>query len=179
AGIVVVPIPGVSAVVTALSISGLPADRHLFLGFLPRKGRERSRLLRQAAESEWSVVLYEAPPRLVALLEDLAAAAGAERTVVVTRELTKLHEEIRSSTLHEAVEHFTAHPPRGELTIVLEGAGDSPTPAESEQDPMATASGLARELLEGGMSRKATVQHLIKTLGLPRNDVYRLVMELP
>jgi 16S rRNA (cytidine1402-2'-O)-methyltransferase len=175
AGMTVVPIPGVSAVATALSVSGLPADRHLFLGFLPRKGKERERLIRQAAEFEWSVVLYEAPPRLGALLADLAEAAGVNRTVVVARELTKLHEEIRSSTLGEAAEYFAAHPPRGELTIVLEGAGYREDALPTGPDTTA----LAAELLAGGMTRKAVVQHLIKTVGLPRNDAYRLVMELP
>ena len=79
AGITVVPIPGPSAVATALSAAGLPGDRYLFLGFVPRKGRERARLLGRAAAEEWSVVLFEAPPRLVALLEDLMQVAGPAR----------------------------------------------------------------------------------------------------
>jgi 16S rRNA (cytidine1402-2'-O)-methyltransferase len=116
AGVTVVPIPGPSAVATVLSAAGLPADRYLFLGFIPRKGRERTRLLTRAAGEEWSVVFFEAPPRLVALLEDLIPLAGPGRTVVVGRELTKLHEDIRAGTLGEMADYYTGIPPRGELT---------------------------------------------------------------
>src|SRR4051812_21064282 len=98
-GIAVIPIPGPSAVATALSAAGFPADRYLFLGFLPRKGGERARLLARAAVEEWSVVLFEAPGRLGALLQDLARLTGPERQAAVARELTKLHEEFRSGTL--------------------------------------------------------------------------------
>ncbi|HUF36764.1 MAG TPA: 16S rRNA (cytidine(1402)-2'-O)-methyltransferase, partial [Gemmatimonadales bacterium] len=115
-GFVVVPIPGPSAVATALSASGLAADRYLFLGFPPRKGGERQRLLRRAAEEEWSVVLFEAPPRLAALLADLAAVAGPDRRAVVARELTKLHEEFRAGTLAELADYYSQVAPRGELT---------------------------------------------------------------
>src|SRR5688572_9781453 len=94
AAIPVIPIPGPSAVTTLLSAAGLPADRYLFLGFIPRKGKERVRLLTRAATEEWSVVFFEAPPRLVALLEDLIPLAGPGRPVVIGRELTKVHEEI-------------------------------------------------------------------------------------
>ena len=83
AGFAVIPIPGASAIATALSAAGLPADRYLFLGFIPRKGKERSRLLSRAAAEEWSVVFFEAPPRLLALLEDLIPLAGPGRTAVV------------------------------------------------------------------------------------------------
>ena len=83
AGCTVVPIPGPSAVATALSAAGLPSDRYLFLGFIPRKGGERTRLIARAAAEEWSVVFFEAPPRLGALLRDLAAAAGPGRRVVI------------------------------------------------------------------------------------------------
>ena len=100
AGFPVVPLPGPSAVGTALSAAGLPADRYLFLGFVPRKGKERARLLQQALSSEWTVVFYEAPSRLVELLSDLATQQP-ERQVVVARELTKLHEEFRAGTVAE------------------------------------------------------------------------------
>jgi 16S rRNA (cytidine1402-2'-O)-methyltransferase len=111
AGITVVPIPGASAVATALSAAGLPGDRYLFLGFLPRKGKERARLVARAGSEEWSVVLFEAAPRLVTLLADLVSVAGGEREAVVARELTKIHEEIRGGTLAELVDYFTAGSP--------------------------------------------------------------------
>ncbi len=175
AGIRVVPIPGVSAGAAALSVAGLPADRYLFLGFVPRKGKERDRLLRLAVGSEWTVVFYEAPTRLVHLLEDLAATAGASRQVVVARELTKLFEEIWPGTLADAVAHYAAEPPKGEVTVILAGAEGSP-PAEPAPADLSRKAG---DLLAAGMSRKAAVQELVKSAGVPRNQAYRIVMELP
>lgn len=175
AGVPVVPIPGVSAVATALSASGLAGDRYLFLGFVPRKGSERTRLLARAAAEEWSTVFFEAPSRLAVLLADLAAVAGGARLACVARELTKLHEEFRSGTLAELAGYYAEHEPRGEITLVLEGGG---TPAEPP-DRTAEAGALATELLAQGISRKEAVRRIVETLGLARNDAYRLVMELP
>ena len=174
-GITVVPIPGPSAVATALSASGLKGDRYLFLGFIPRKGSERTRLLARAAAEEWSVVFFEAPPRLTDLLEDLARTVGGSRRAVVARELTKLHEEFRAGTLTELAGYYSEHPPRGEITIVLEGSG---TPAEPP-DRTGEAVEQATLLLAEGLTRREVVRRISETLGLPRNDAYRLVMELP
>jgi 16S rRNA (cytidine1402-2'-O)-methyltransferase len=174
-GILVVPIPGASAVMAALSASGLPADRHLFLGFLPRKGRERSRILGRAAQEEWSVVFFEAPARLTTLLEDLAALAGADRRAAVARELTKLHEEIRAGTLGELADYYRMTPPKGEVTIVLEGTGaPAPSPDRTE-DAMEQATSLLAE----GLTRREVARRLTESMGLPRNEAYKLVMELP
>jgi 16S rRNA (cytidine1402-2'-O)-methyltransferase len=175
AGISVVPIPGPSAVTTLLSAAGLPADRYLFLGFIPRKGRERTRLLTRAATEEWSVVFFEAPPRVAALLEDLIPLAGAGRAVVIGRELTKLHEEIRGGTLREMADYFTAVPARGELTVILQGTGEPASPPDRTEDAMEQASTLLAE----GLSRREVAQRLTQSLGLPRNEAYKLVMELP
>jgi 16S rRNA (cytidine1402-2'-O)-methyltransferase len=175
AGFAVVPIPGPSAVATALSAAGLPGDRYLFLGFLPRKGGERARLLQRVAAEEWSVVLFEAAPRLAALLHDLALAAGPSRRVTVARELTKLHEELRSGTLGELADYYSEVPPRGELTIVVEGTG---TPAEPP-DRTADATEEATALLAEGLSRREVARRLTESLGMSRNDAYRLVMGLP
>jgi 16S rRNA (cytidine1402-2'-O)-methyltransferase len=175
AGVSVVPIPGPSAVATALSASGLTGDRYLFLGFIPRKGRERARLLHRAATEEWSVILYEAPTRLVSLLEDLIPLAGADRTVVVARELTKLHEEIRSGTVGELVDYYSSAPPRGEVTVVLQGTGTPPADPDRSED----AAEQAATLLAEGLTRREVVRRLTESLGLPRNEAYRLVMELP
>jgi 16S rRNA (cytidine1402-2'-O)-methyltransferase len=174
-GIAVVPIPGPSAVATALSATGFKADRYLFLGFVPRKGSERARLLARAAGEEWSVVFFEAPPRLADLLADLAAAAGGGRRAIVARELTKLHEELRLGTVDELAEYFSANPPRGELTVVLEGTGVPPPPPDCTED----ARERATLLLAEGLTRREVVRRLSDTLGLSRNDAYRLVMELP
>jgi 16S rRNA (cytidine1402-2'-O)-methyltransferase len=174
-GITVIPIPGPSAVATVLSASGFPADRYLFLGFIPRKGSERARLLARAAAEEWSVVLFEAPSRLAALLRDLAIAAGAERPAVVGRELTKLHEEFRADTLAGLVNYYSEVPPRGELTIVLQGTGAPAVPADRTEDAVEHAT----MLLAQGLTRREVVRRLTEAFGLPRNDAYRLVMELP
>jgi 16S rRNA (cytidine1402-2'-O)-methyltransferase len=175
AGHTVVPIPGPSAVATALSAAGLSGDRYLFLGFLPRKGAARARLLERAAGEEWSVVFFEAPTRLVALLADLAKVTGASRQAVVARELTKVHEEVRHGTLAELVDYYSEFPPRGELTIVVEGTGAPAAPPDRTDEAMERAT----ELLADGMSRREVARLLTETHGLSRNDAYRLVMELP
>jgi 16S rRNA (cytidine1402-2'-O)-methyltransferase len=174
-GITVVPIPGPSAVATALSAAGLKGDRYLFLGFVPRKGGERTRLLARAAAEEWTVVFFEAPTRLTDLLEDVARVAGGGRRAVVARELTKLHEELRAGTLDELAGYYTEHPPRGEITLVVEGTGAP----EEPPDRTAEAVEQATLLLAEGLTRREVVRRLSETLGLPRNDAYRLVMELP
>jgi 16S rRNA (cytidine1402-2'-O)-methyltransferase len=175
AGHTVIPIPGPSAVATALSAAGLPGDRYLFLGFLPRKGSARARLLERAAAEEWSVVFFEAPTRLVALLTDLMKSAGPQRQGIVARELTKLHEEVRAGTLAELADYYSEFPPRGELTIVVEGTGAPAAPPDRTDEAMERAS----ELLAEGMSRREVARLLTETHGLSRNDAYRLVMELP
>ena len=175
AGFSVVPIPGPSAVAVALSASGFSGDRYLFIGFVPRKGRERARLLTRAAAEEWTTVFFEAPPRLVALLEDLISLTGPDRPAVVARELTKVHEEIRSGTLEELAAHYAAIPPKGELTVVLQGTG-APAP---EPDRTDDAVEQATSLLAEGLTRREVVRRLTESLGMPRNDAYRLVMELP
>jgi 16S rRNA (cytidine1402-2'-O)-methyltransferase len=174
AGYTVVPIPGPSAVATALSASGLPADRYLFLGFIPRKGRGRDRLVKSAVSCEWTVVLYEAPSRLVDLLRDLAAEAGDDRPAVVCRELTKMHEEFRAGTLSDLATYYETNEPRGEITVVL-AAG---MPQDETPDPQDTAF-RAAELLATGLTRKAVVQQLVSETGVARNDAYRIVTSLP
>ncbi len=174
AGVVVVPIPGPSAVATALSAAGLPADRYCFMGFVPRKGSERRRLLARAAAEEWTTVFFEAPGRLHDLLSDLAEVAGPDREAVVARELTKLHEEVRAGTLGGLLLHYGEEGPRGEVTVLLRGTGEPPVEPDRTEEGVA----LARELLAGGHTRKETVREVVDRLGIPRNDAYRMVMDL-
>lgn len=174
AGLAVSPVPGVSAVTAALSAAGFPADRYLFLGFVPRKGADRARLLDRAAAEEWCVVFFEAPARLVELLRDLAARAGAGRRAAVARELTKLHEEVRAGTLAELADYYSREPPRGEITLVLEGTGVPPPPPDRSEEARAAA----RTLLAGGLSRREAARRVSASFGLARNQAYRLVMEL-
>ena len=169
----VVSVPGPTAVAAALAVSGLPADRYLFLGFLPRKGGERKRLLAAVAESEWTVVLFEAPTRIAELLSDLAAACGLERRATLARELTKIFEEIRAGTLGELAGYYEEAPPRGEITLVVAGTGRAPVAARPP-DPETRA----RELLEQGMTRKDIAERLAAETGITRNAAYRLVTEL-
>ena len=170
----VVTVPGPTAVAAALSVSGLAADRYLFLGFLPRKGGERRRLLDLVAQSEWTVVLFEAPPRVAALLEDLAAACGGERRAAVARELTKVFEETRAGTLEELAGYYAAAPPRGEVTVLVAGAGKR----VREEEPPPDAEARARALLAQGMTRRDVADQLAAETGITRNTAYRLVNEL-
>ena len=174
AGFPVVPLPGASAVTTALSASGFPADRYLFLGFVPRKGGERTRLLAQACAEEWTVVCFEAPSRLAALLQDLVRIAGGGRRAVVARELTKIHEEVREGTLAELADYYSRNEPKGEVTLLLAGTGVPAPPVDRTDEGRA----LARRLLDAGTSRREAAQRLAAELGLARNEAYRLVMEL-
>jgi 16S rRNA (cytidine1402-2'-O)-methyltransferase len=175
AGIAIVPIPGASAVSTALSASGFIGHRYLFLGFIPRKGRDRVRLLTRAATEEWSVVFYEAPPRLAGLLADLMPLTGGSRRVVVARELTKLHEEIRAGTVAELADYYAETAVRGEITVVLEGTGVPPAEPDRTED----ATEQATTLLAEGLTRREVVRRLTESMGIPRNEAYKLVMELP
>ncbi|HEX6644912.1 MAG TPA: 16S rRNA (cytidine(1402)-2'-O)-methyltransferase [Gemmatimonadales bacterium] len=174
AGIRVVPIPGASAVATAVSVSGFEGDRYLFLGFVPRKGADRQRLLARAAKEEWPTVFFEAPNRLVDLLGDLAKEAGPARRATVARELTKMHEEIRTGTLEELVAHFEAAEPRGEITLVLSGTGEPEAPPDRSGEGTA----LAEALLSAGLTRRDVVEQLTERLGIARNEAYRMVMEI-
>lgn len=174
AGFTVVPIPGPSAVTAAISVSGFPADRYLFLGFAPRKGPERDRWLRQAATAGVTVVCFEAPSRVEELLRDLALGGAAGRQGCVGREITKLHEEFRVGSLEALARWAGEHPPRGEVTIVLAPAAEV---EEAGPDPEA-ARHLATELLAAGRSKRDVVREVADRTGLPRNTVYDLVMEL-
>src|SRR5437899_2114750 len=169
----VVTIPGPTAVAAALAVSGLPADRYLFLGFLPRKGSERRRLLEMVAKSEWTVVLFEAPQRTAELLADLAAACGGERRAAVARELTKVFEETRAGTLTELAGYYAQAPARGEVTVVVAGSG-KPVREERPPDPEARA----RALLAQGLTRKDVAERIAEETGITRNKAYRLVNEL-
>lgn len=173
AGITVVAVPGPTAVAAALSVSGLPADRHTFLGFLPRRGAERRRLFEAVRTSPWTTVLFESPERLTRLLEQLAAACGGDREAAVARELTKIHEEVRAGTLGELAVYYREHPPRGEASVVVAGAPTAAAPAAAD-----AARRLARRLLEQGLSRRDAAGRLARDCGLPRNEAYRIVTEL-
>jgi 16S rRNA (cytidine1402-2'-O)-methyltransferase len=173
AGVAVEVVPGPSAVLTALVLSGLPADRFVFEGFLPRKGRERTARIAAVVGEPRTVVLFEAPHRVRATLAELVAAAGPDRPVVVTRELTKLHEEVWRGPLGGAVAHVEASAPRGEYTIVLagrEGAGEAASDADLE-------AALRAELAAGASARDAAA-NVAAGFSVPRRRAYELATRL-
>lgn len=171
AGFSVVPIPGPSAVTAAISVSGFPGDRYLFLGFAPRKGPDRDRWLRQAATAGVTIVCFEAPGRVEELLRDLALGGATGRQGCVGREITKLHEEFRVGTLEALTTWAAEHPPRGEVTIVLAPAVEA---GEEGPDPEA-ARRLATELLAAGRSKRDVVREVADRTGVSRNVVYDMV----
>ncbi|MEM9543613.1 MAG: 16S rRNA (cytidine(1402)-2'-O)-methyltransferase [Cyanobacteria bacterium P01_E01_bin.42] len=169
----VVPIPGVSAGITALTASGLPCDRFIFEGFLPPRGKARRDRLATLQTESCTLILYEAPHRLLSSLADLAEVLGGDRAIVTARELTKLHEEFWQGTLAEAIAYYTQHPPRGEFTLVFAGASpQSKTLTEAE------IAGELTQLLRSGMSRSQASRHLAKVADIPRRRVYQIALSL-
>lgn len=126
AGMPVVPVPGPSAILAALVVSGFPADEFAFVGFLPRKGRQRREALERLAVENRAVVLYESPHRLVRTLSDLHGVIGGDRRVAVARELTKVYEEVVRGTLTEVLALFDTREVKGEITVVIDAPGASP-----------------------------------------------------
>jgi 16S rRNA (cytidine1402-2'-O)-methyltransferase len=169
-GIPVTSIPGPSALVTALTLAGLPTDRFLFGGFLPGKDKARGDVLSELAVVPATLVFYETGPRLVDSLEAMARLLPG-RDIAVARELTKLHEECRTGTADEMVEHYTAHPPRGEIVLMAGPPGAAPAPDDDAIDAELRAA-----LAE--MSTSQAAGKVAKALGLDRKTLYARAMEL-
>jgi len=166
----VTAVPGPSAVLTALAVSGLPVDRFCFEGFLPRKAGERSRRLAGLAAEERTMVFFEAPHRTHAALAAMAEALGGDRPAAVCRELTKTHEEVRRGPLADLV-GWAADGVRGEVTIVVSGTAGGP---DLDTDPASLLAAVA-DLEAAGTSRKEAIVEVAKRAGLPKRDVYNLV----
>jgi 16S rRNA (cytidine1402-2'-O)-methyltransferase len=174
-GYTVVPIPGASAVLSALSASGLPTDRFTFLGFLPRKGKERQTLLEQYAAVPETVILYEAPHRIRETIGDLLTYFGAERSVVLARELTKRFEEFWRGTLAEAAGHIEVQEPRGEYTVLLGGV--DPADQKTVWDDDAVQKALLSLSAEGVTGTRA-VKQIVALSNRPKSEVYQLWLQL-
>ena len=170
ADILVTAVPGPSAVLTALAVSGLPVDRFCFEGFLPRKAGERSRRLLDLAAERRTMVFFEAPHRTETALAAMSEAFGPERGAAVCRELTKTHEEVRRGPLAELVE-WAAAGIRGEVTIVVAGA--DPTPAVAADEASLRAAVAEREA--AGTPRKEAIVEVARLAGVPKREVYNLV----
>lgn len=170
AGVAVVAVPGPSAVVTALAVSGLSTRQFTYVGFLPRRRGERRRLLSHLAGQPQTIVALESPHRLVASLVDLLAVLG-DRRIAVCRELTKLHEEVFRGRISEALAHFRE--PRGEFTLVIEGTAGSES---APPDETAVRQEL-RRLRQQGLGARQAVDEVALRFGLPRRQAYRLWLE--
>ncbi|UMG93646.1 16S rRNA (cytidine(1402)-2'-O)-methyltransferase [Nocardioides sp. TF02-7] len=170
AGIHVTAVPGPSAVLTALAVSGLPVDRFCFEGFLPRKAGERSRRLAELAAEPRTMVFFEAPHRTGATLAAMADAWGDDRPAVVCRELTKTYEEVRRGALAELA-RWAAEGVRGEVTIVVAGAAPA---AAVDTDPASLRAAVAA-LERDGLRRKDAIAGVARQAGLPKREVYQVV----
>ena len=169
-GISVTSLPGASAVVTALSMAGLPTDRFLFAGFLPNKEKARGDVLTELSGVPATLAFYETGPRLVASLEAIAERLPG-REVAVARELTKLHEECRSGSAAELAAHYSAQPPKGEIVLLIAPPGE----AEAPEDDVIDAE-LRAALAE--MSTSQAAGKVAKALGLDRKVLYARAMAL-
>lgn len=172
AGYDVSAVPGPTALVMALTISGLSTDRFVFDGFLPRRGGDRTARLEEVARQTRTTVLYEAPHRLLRTLEDLTIHCGGDRRIAVARELTKLHEETWRGTLAEANIHFTAHEPQGEFVIVIAGAPAALPATEVDVDRA-----LVNRLADGCSTRDAATQ-VADLLGISKKVAYERALTL-
>ena len=170
-GVEVVAVPGCSAVVAALSISGMACGRFTFEGFLPVPKKERRAHLEEVKGEKRTMVFYEAPHKLQRTLQDMLDCWG-DRKIALCREITKLHEECFRTTLSEAVAHYEEHPPRGEFVLVIEGCTEVEAPAE-EADLLAEV----QVLVEGGMPLMGAVKQVAKAHNASKNKLYQEALE--
>ena len=170
-GVEVVAVPGCSAVVAALSISGMACGRFTFEGFLPVPKKERRAHLEEVKTEKRTMVFYEAPHKLQRTLQDMLECWG-DRKIALCREITKLHEECFRTTLSEAIAHYEEHPPRGEFVLVIEGCTQVEAPVE-EADLLAQV----QALVEGGMPLMGAVKQVAKANGASKNKLYQEALD--
>jgi len=163
----VVPIPGATAAIAALSVSGMPTDRFIFEGFLPAKHGARLKRLQELTKEERTIIFYEAPHKIIKTVEDMLEVLG-DRRAVITRELTKIHEETIRGTLSEMLDHLHTGSIKGEFTIIVHGFS-----AEQQKQDIDTAEYLKNLMLHRGLSKKEAITAAAEALGLPKKDVYK------
>ena len=168
-------VPGPAALVMALVVAGFDTTRFVFEGFLPRSGRDRRERIDQIAGERRTVVLYEAPHRIVRTIDDLGAACGPSRRVALARELTKLHEDTWRGTLAATADHLAEQPPRGEFVVVVEGAVAVDGEEASDEELSAA---LVIEL-DGGSDRRTAVATVVAAFRAPKRRVYDLAVMIP
>ncbi|MBQ9347714.1 MAG: 16S rRNA (cytidine(1402)-2'-O)-methyltransferase, partial [Oscillibacter sp.] len=174
AGVEVLSIPGCCAAVNALAVSGLPTGRFCFEGFLPVNKKSRRARLDALKNEERTMIFHEAPHKLRGTLDDLCAAFGADRSIALCRELTKLHEETLRTTLGAAVQYWQENTPRGEYVLVVAGAA----PADTAETSLDEAAAAALSLWEGGMRLKDAAGQAAERTGWKRNEVYEAALAL-
>lgn len=174
AKISVVPIPGVTAAITALAVSGLSTNRFVFEGFLPVKGKAREERLQAIKQETRTMILYESPHKLKATLQDLGEFLGIDRALMLGRELTKFYESFHYFTCEEAINYYTEKTPKGEYTLVVSGREESRELNLSSEE----IKGELRQLLAQGIPRSQASRQLAKLTSLSRQEIYQLSMEL-
>lgn len=168
-------VPGPTAVISALAVSGLPTGRFTFEGFLSMNKRSRKEHLQSVEREMRTMVFYEAPHKLRKTLADFEKVFGGERKIAIVRELTKIHEEVWRTDLHTAAAHYREHEPKGEFVLVI--AGREPEPTEQEEYTLEEAVELAREKMESGLSTSEAAKEAAKESGLRKSDIYRTLTE--
>lgn len=170
AGIDVVPVPGAVAGISALIVSGMATGRFTFEGFLSVNKRHRLTHLNSLKDETRTMIFYEAPHKLPYTLKDMEAAFGSDRRITLCRELTKIHEEKRYTTIGEANQYYHENPPRGEFVLIIEGA----IPKEEPED-MRSLEEIYAELLDGGMDEKEALKEAAKQKGIAKRDAYAVL----
>lgn len=172
AGIKVEAVPGPSALITALALSGLDTQSFIFIGFLPAKSGQRREILKSLCDQPRTMIFYEAPHRLLKTLADIEELMGSQRLIAVARELTKTYEEIRRGMVGEVLRYFQEHQPRGEFTIVLEGRQmEAPT---ADIDQIAQE---AQDLIEDGIDKKEAFKKKAREYGIRKSEIYKYYVD--
>jgi 16S rRNA (cytidine1402-2'-O)-methyltransferase len=169
-GFPVVPIPGPSVVTAALAVSGLPTDSFKCLGFLPSRASARRRLLEEVTDETSTLVIFEAPHRLAASLDDMLAILG-DRKIAACRELTKLHEEVFRGSISQAIEHFTR--PRGEFTLIIEGKRNKEKPVLTD-----TIQQRLKQMRQSGLPAREAIAMVAGETQLSKKELYRAWLRL-
>ncbi|MEA5620450.1 16S rRNA (cytidine(1402)-2'-O)-methyltransferase [Cronbergia sp. UHCC 0137] len=172
-GIGVVPIPGASAAITALSAAGLPTNKFIFEGFLPAKGQQRRECLELLQAELRTLIFYESPHRLRDTLADLGTVLGSDRSIVIARELTKLYEEFWRGSITQAIAHYKEREPQGEYTLVVAGS-----PATTPQLTEAELKAELVEMIKQGVSRSQASRQLAKDTSISRRQLYQLALSI-
>ena len=170
-GIVVEVIPGPSALISALVVSGLDTSSFVFEGFLPSRAGQRRKELQRMAQEERTIVLYESPRRLLSLLQDMLAVWG-NRRVAVARELTKVHEEVKRGLISEVISYYEQYPPRGEITVVIEGYKKEGSP---DLDRICNE---VLQLMEQGVGKKEALSQKAREYSVKKSDLYNRILKM-